>query len=85
LAKDEFTDNRNWPYALYVREARRMIGAYVMKQTDCTTDLKKSDSIGMGSFIMDSHAVQRLVNRDGSVIDEGNFDMPVRPYQIPYR
>jgi hypothetical protein len=39
----------------------------------------------MGSFIMDSHAVQRLVDRDGSVIDEGNFDMPVRPYQIPYR
>jgi hypothetical protein len=39
----------------------------------------------MGSFIMDSHAVQRLVERDGSVIDEGNFDVPVRPYHIPYR
>jgi hypothetical protein len=39
----------------------------------------------MGSFIMDSHAVERLVNHDGSVIDEGNFDVPVRPYQIPYR
>lgn len=85
LAKDEFTDNRNWPYALYVREARRMIGPYVMRQQDCTTDLKKPDTIGMGSFIMDSHAVQRLVDRDGTVIDEGNFDMPVRPYQIPYR
>lgn len=85
LAKDEFTDNQHWPYALYVREARRMIGAYVMRQSDCTTDLKKPDSIGMGSFIMDSHAVQRLVDRDGSVIDEGNFDMPVRPYHIPYR
>jgi len=39
----------------------------------------------MGSFIMDSHAVQRLVDHDGSVIDEGNFDVAVRPYQIPYR
>jgi hypothetical protein len=85
LAKDEFVDNRNWPYALYVREARRMIGAYVMRQSDCTTQLTKPDSIGMGSFIMDSHAVQRLVAHDGTVIDEGNFDMPVRPYQIPYR
>jgi hypothetical protein len=85
LAKDEFTDHKNWPYALYVREARRMIGEYVMRQSDCTTALTKPDSIGMGSFIMDSHAVQRLVDRDGSVIDEGNFDMPVRPYHIPYR
>jgi hypothetical protein len=85
LAKDEFTDNNHWPYALYVREARRMIGAYVMRQSDCTEQITKPDSIGMGSFIMDSHAVQRLVNHDGSVIDEGNFDVPVRPYQIPYR
>lgn len=85
LAKDEFTDNDNWPYALYVREARRMIGEYVMRQDDCTKHLTKPDSIGMGSFIMDSHAVQRLVDHDGSVIDEGNFDVPVRPYQIPYR
>jgi hypothetical protein len=85
LAKDEFTDNDNWPYALYVREARRMIGEYVMRQDDCTQHITKPDSIGMGSFIMDSHAVQRLVDHDGSVIDEGNFDMPVRPYQISYR
>jgi hypothetical protein len=85
LAKDEFTDNDHWPYALYVREARRMIGAYVMRQSDCTQRLSKQDSIGMGSFIMDSHAVSRLVSQDGSVIDEGNFDVPVRPYQIPYR
>lgn len=85
LARDEFTDNDHWPYALYVREARRMIGEYVMRQEDCTQHLTKPDSIGMGSFIMDSHAVQRLVDHDGSVIDEGNFDVPVRPYQIPYR
>ncbi|EDY16353.1 putative secreted protein-putative xanthan lyase related [Chthoniobacter flavus Ellin428] len=85
LAKDEFTDNDNWPYALYVREARRMIGEYVTRQDDCTQHLTKPDSIGMGSFIMDSHAVERLVDHDGSVIDEGNFDVPVRPYHIPYR
>lgn len=85
LAKDEFTDNANWPYALYVREARRMIGPHVMTQRDCTKEITKRDSIGMGAFILDSHAVQRLVDRDGFVIDEGNFDVPVRPYQIPYR
>ncbi len=85
LAEDEFADNANWPYALYVREARRMIGSYVMKQPDCTKATTKPDSIGMGAFILDSHAVQRLVDNEGNVIDEGNFDVGVRPYQIPYR
>jgi hypothetical protein len=85
LAKDEFTDNANWPYALYIREARRMVGPHVMTQRDCTKQITKPDSIGMGAFILDSHAVQRFVDPGGFVIDEGNFDVPVRPYQIPYR
>jgi hypothetical protein len=85
LAQDEFGDNDHWPYALYIREARRMIGAYVMRQQDCQTDITKPDAIAMGSFILDSHALQRLVTPDGFVIDEGNFDVPTKPYQIPYR
>lgn len=85
LAADEFKDNGNWPYALYVREARRMVGRHVMSQRDCSKEITKPDSIGMGAFILDSHAVQRLVDKDGHVIDEGNFDIPVRPYQIAYR
>jgi hypothetical protein len=85
LAKDEFIDNDNWPYALYIREARRMIGAYVMRQQDCQKEITKPDSIGMASFILDSHALQRLVTPEGNLIDEGNFDVSAPPYQIPYR
>lgn len=86
LCKDEFVDDpQHWPYHLYVREARRMIGPFVFSEHDAVRRITKSDSIAMGSFILDSHAVQRLIHPDGYVIDEGNFDKPTRPYQIPYR
>jgi hypothetical protein len=62
-----------------------MVGQYVMRQADCQREVTKPDSIGMGAFILDSHAVQRLVDKEGNVIDEGNFDIPIKPYQIPYR
>jgi hypothetical protein len=85
LCKDEFADNEHWPYAIYVREARRMIGAYVMRQADCEKNTAKPDSVAMGTFILDCHCIQRLVTPEGLAIDEGNYDMPVRPYQIAYR
>src|SRR5207302_9080302 len=85
LARDEFTDTGNFPNQLYIREARRMIGEYVMTQKDIQTDLTKPDPIGMGSYNSDSHNVQRIVNRDGFVRNEGDMQVPVQPYQIPYR
>ena len=86
LCKDEFADNAHWPYALYVREGRRMIGEYVMVQKDLQTDIFKEDSLGMGSFLIDCHIVQRMLAEDGTVRDEGSFkDTPALPYQIPYR
>jgi hypothetical protein len=85
LCKDEFTDTGNWPHQLYVREARRMIGEYVMSQKDVQNELTKPDVIGMGSYNSDSHNVQRIVNDDGFVENEGDMQVPVTPYQIPYR
>jgi hypothetical protein len=85
LAKDEFVDNDNWPYQLYVREARRMVGDFVMTQKDIQTELTKPDSIGMGSYNSDSHNVQRYVTEQGHAQNEGNMEVPVTPYQIPYR
>jgi FAD dependent oxidoreductase len=85
LCRDEFTDNGNWPHQLYVREARRMTGEYVMSQRDIQTSIAKPDAIGMGSYNSDSHNVQRIVNAAGFVENEGDMQVPVQPYQIPYR
>lgn len=92
LAADEFTDNGNWPHLLYVREARRMLGDYVMIQSDGYENNLKEDSIGIGSYMLDSHAVRKFVAPDGKVYIEGfisafdgNRKVAVRPYEIPYR
>ena len=85
LAKDEFVDTENWPHQLYIREARRMVGELVVTQKDLQTDLKKPDVIGMGSYNSDSHNIQRLATAEGAVENEGDMQVSVTPYQIPYR
>lgn len=85
LPKDEFVDTAHWPNQLYIREGRRMIGAYVMRQSDLQTERAKPDSIGMGSYNSDSHNIQRVAMPDGTVQNEGDVQVPVQPYEIPYR
>ena len=85
LPKDEFADTGHWPRQLYIREARRMLGAYVIRQADLQTERTKPDSIGMGSYNSDSHNIQRVAMPDGTVQNEGNVEVPVEPYEIPYR
>jgi hypothetical protein len=85
LPKDEFTDTGHWPRQLYIREARRMVGEYVMRQADLQTARTKSDSIGMGSYNSDSHNIERVAMPDGTVQNEGDVQVPVEPYEIAYR
>ncbi|GBD35847.1 hypothetical protein HRbin36_00962 [bacterium HR36] len=85
LSKDEFGDTNNWPPQLYIREARRMRGLYIMTQHDIQEQRYKEDSVGLGSYNMDSHHVQRVPTREGGVINEGDFQVRVQPYSIPYR
>ncbi len=85
LAKDEFTDNGNWPHQIYVREARRMIGDYVMTENDVLDKRETPNSVGMGSYTMDSHNVQRYIKPDGYVQNEGDIGAKVpEPYEIAY-
>jgi hypothetical protein len=84
LCGAEFADTEHWPRQLYIREDRRMVGEYVMVQQDLQTNLTKPDPIGMGSYNSDSHNVERIV-ADGFVRNEGDMQVAVKPYQIPYR
>jgi hypothetical protein len=83
LAKDEFRDNGNWPYNIYVRESRRMSGEYVMTENDIFGKKTGPRPVGMGSYTMDSHNVQRYVTPEGFVQNEGDIGVsPDHPYQI---
>nr|WKN34053.1 FAD-dependent oxidoreductase [Tunicatimonas sp. TK19036] len=85
LAADEFTDNGNWPHQIYVREARRMIGEYVMTENDLLDKRETPKPVGMGSYTMDSHNIQRYIKPDGYVQNEGDIGVSVpEPYTIAY-
>lgn len=85
LAKDEFTDNDNWPHQIYVREARRMIGPVVMNENHLLKRIPTPKSVGMGSYAMDSHNVQRYIDEQGHVQNEGDIGVTTNgPYQISY-
>jgi hypothetical protein len=85
LAKDEFQDNGNWPHQLYIREARRMIGEFVLTENELLKKKPTPDSIGMGSYTMDSHNVQRYITPEGFVQNEGDIGVSTHgPYQIAY-
>ncbi|MCA9185669.1 MAG: FAD-dependent oxidoreductase, partial [Planctomycetales bacterium] len=85
LSRDEFIDNGHWPHQIYVREARRMIGRYVMTEHDCLDDRETPESVGMGSYTIDSHNVQRYVTPEGTVQNEGDIGVGTPyPYEIAY-
>ena len=100
LARDEFTENGNWPTQLYVREARRMVGDYVMNQNNFSAHPKAkegkknalpetakdpvTDGIAVGSYAIDCHVVTLFVD-GGQLYIEGNMGAGPRPYAISYR
>ena len=85
LAADEFVDNGNWPHQIYVREARRMKGKFVMTENELQKRRETPKSIGMGSYTIDSHNVQRYITPEGHVQNEGDIGVSTYgPYQISY-
>jgi hypothetical protein len=87
VCKDEFIENENhWTQQLYIREARRMISDYVMTQRNCEGIEIADDPIAMAGYGMDSHHVQRYVDVNGYVQNEGNVEARgYPPYPVSYR
>ncbi|MGE0771927.1 MAG: FAD-dependent oxidoreductase [Cyclobacteriaceae bacterium] len=83
--KDEYVEFDNWSPQLYIREARRMVGEYVMTQANCEGKEVVNDGVGLAAYTMDSHNCQRLVV-NGMVKNEGNVEVGgFGPYPISYR
>lgn len=91
LPQDEFADTSNFPWEMYVREARRIMGRYVFTEQDASLASSfgrtpvHTDSIAIAEWPMDSHEC-RLERQPGSLYD-GKFLLSekTRPSQIPYR
>ncbi len=89
LSKDEFLDNGHWPHQLYIREARRMVSDFVVSERHLRYLDPTPRPIGMGSYNMDSHNIQRYValdkNGKPTVRNEGDVEInPGGPYPIDY-
>ena len=87
LPTDEFVESGHVTPQLYVREARRMLGRYLLTERDLEFDRHKPDAICMGSYNIDSHEVQTVRLSTGLVVDGSLLGMStsVKPWEIPYR
>ncbi|WP_439481373.1 FAD-dependent oxidoreductase [Cyclobacterium plantarum] len=84
--KDEFEREDGWQNQLYIREARRMVSDYVMTQHHCEGLEVAEDAVGLAAYGMDSHNIQRYVDHNGYVQNEGNVQASVQgPYPISYK
>ena len=93
LAKDEFVDNGHFPWQLYVREARRVVGLYTIRQQDLmlARNSKRApvhhDAVASAAFPIDSFPTRKHEAGQDRALEGYLFMMRniTRPYQIPYR
>ncbi|MCP5516489.1 MAG: FAD-dependent oxidoreductase [Verrucomicrobiales bacterium] len=86
MCRDEFVEGQGWQDQLYVREARRLVGDYVMTQHHCQGRAVADDPVGLAAYGMDSHNVQRYVDADGYARNEGDVEVGgFSPYPVSYR
>lgn len=77
--RDEFKDGlgAGWQTQLYVREARRLVGEYVMTEANCRKKRVSNRPVALAAYTMDSHNVRRYVTGSGQVKNEGDVEVNV--------
>jgi hypothetical protein len=91
LCSDEFADSGGWPHQLYVRDARRMVGEYVLRESDLVHTREHDDTVAYGSYNIDIREIERTwrylpeYEPTPAVFNEGYLSVPVPPYPIPLR
>ncbi|WP_197454431.1 FAD-dependent oxidoreductase [Stieleria varia] len=90
--KDEFTDDKeHFPFQLYVREGRRLVGEFTLTEHHITGKgeaiTHHQDTIAIGEFPIDSFPCRKRQPGDTIVLEGylGMLDHITRPYEIPYR
>jgi hypothetical protein len=90
-AADEFTDNDHFPWQLYVREARRLVGLATLTEHDITghggQPSRQPDNVAVGEFPIDSFPCRKRQPTDTLALEGylGMLEDLTRPYEIPYR
>lgn len=88
LAKDEYTDNGNFPRQVYVREGRRFEGLYFFTAHDALPVSIGSrppihqQSITASHYALDSHAVRK--REEGRIHLDGFLSYPTAVYTVPF-
>lgn len=85
LPRDEFSDNDHFPWEMYVREARRLVGRYVFTEHDALEGRMHDDAIAFTEWPLDSHACTTATvpgsDHEGKLL----LAAETRPAQIPFR
>ncbi|MGJ5817599.1 FAD-dependent oxidoreductase [Paludibaculum fermentans] len=94
LADDEFVDNGNLPYRVFIREARRIEGEVMMTEADINPFLTgntwlppfRSDSIAVGEYPIDAKPVRPKTDFTKPDKGEGDFYLidVTTAFQVPY-
>ena len=88
LPDDEYRDTGGFPSLLYVREARRIVGEQLPDEADIAEarQIVRPESVGIGDYPMDSHAVRPRVPGDTRTMGEGEWWLAQQTpwHQLPY-
>ena len=88
FAKDEYTDNGNFPRQVYVREGRRFEGEYFFTANDAIPVVPgqrpplHSNSITASHYALDSHAVRK--REPGKIHLDGFLSYPSAVYTVSF-